>query len=109
MTKLKKYVIIHVRLERGKLRIEGAKRYKAKKRQSSPMGRLTRRVIGKQMVIRYSEGMYQINPEGSGTRTIDPEAEQTIISRLAFSPRGRFPIVPTEIVQAGIPISFEGF
>ncbi len=85
------------------------KRFREKKHKRSPMRQLTQKVVGKQMVILCLGNNYQINPRGTGTKAIDPDTEQVIISGLVFPTRGRFPIPPPEITQAGILVSYRGF
>ncbi len=74
-----------------------------------PTAKLTQKVVGRLVVIRYVDDGYQINPEGTGTKALDPKVEQTIIDGLAFPLNGRFPRVPDELIRSGVPVSFEGF
>ena len=92
------------------MRVDGfAKRHREKTIKVGPSARLTQKVVGEKIVIRYANDGYQINPEGSGTKELNSNVEQAIISMLAFSINGRFPKPPEELVRSGIPISFEGF
>jgi len=91
------------------MRVDGfAKRHREKIRKVGPGAKLTRRIVGDLMIIRFAEGQYYINPEGTDTKALVPKVERAVINMLAFSPSGRFPI-PDEIVRSGIPISYEGF
>lgn len=90
------------------MRMEGfGKRYRGKAN-LKPAAKLIRKVIGNRIVIRYADGQYYINPEGTGTKELAPDVEQAVINMLAFHGNGRFPI-PDKIVKSGIPISYEGF
>ena len=92
------------------MRVEGfGKRYREKTTKISPGAKLTQRIVGKKIVIRYADDGYQINPEGSGTKGLDPNVEQSIISMLAFPLNGGFPKPLEELVRSGVPITFEGF
>ena len=98
------------------MRVDGFnKRYRGKvatlgpSADSGPAAKLTKKVVGRLVVVRYADDGYQINPQGSGTKELDPNIEQTIIEGLAFPLNGRFPRVPDELIRSGIPISFEGF
>jgi len=97
------------------MRIDGFnKRYRGKatvglSAEPTPITKLTKKTVGKLVVIRYADDGYQINPEGTGTKELDLRVEQTIIDNLVFTPNGRFPRVPDELIKSGIPVSFEGF
>ena len=90
------------------MRIIG-KRFREKVRKAGPSAKLTQETVGRLVIVRYADDGYQINPEGSGTKELDPWVERAIIEALAFPLNGRFPQIPDELIRSGVPISFEGF
>ncbi len=85
------------------------KRFRDKKPRQGTIAKMTRKSVGRLVVIRYTDDGYQINPKGTGTKELDSGVEESIRSNLIFSISGRFPIVPEGLIRAGILVSFEGF
>ncbi len=90
------------------MRVEG-KRFRDKKPRQGLTAKMTRKSVGRLVVIRFTDDGYQINPKGTGTKELGPGVEEFIKSNLIFPVGGRFPIVPEGLIRAGILVSFEGF
>lgn len=77
---------------------------------STVNGKVLAAMLGRRVIIRYTDDGYSVNPDGTGTRELPAQIEQKIIESLAFAPGAQFPQVtePT-LLSTGATFVFEGF